>query len=49
MAKVLQQLKPDFEAGTLIPPEEKSFNTISIDQAPDAYSGKIKRAVIVFE
>lgn len=49
MAQMLKDLAPDFESGKLVAPDEKSMSLISIDQAPDAYSGKTKRAVIVFD
>lgn len=49
MAQMLKDLTVEIESGKLIAPEEKSMTLISIDQAPDAYSGKVKRAVIVFD
>lgn len=49
MAQMLRDLTPDIESGRLIAPDEKSMTPINIDQAPDAYAGKIKRAVIVFD
>ncbi|KAF2486365.1 hypothetical protein BDY17DRAFT_315218 [Neohortaea acidophila] len=48
MARLLNDLTPDFESGRLVPAEENTMNLIDIEQAADAYSGKIKRAVIVF-
>ena len=49
MAQMLKDLTPDFESGRLIAPDETSMTPIRIDQAPEAYSGKVKRAVIVFD
>ncbi|KAK5687315.1 hypothetical protein LTS10_001453 [Elasticomyces elasticus] len=49
MGQMLRELAPAFVSGKLTPPEEKEMNLITLDQALDAYSGKIKKAVIVFE
>ncbi|KAK4963499.1 hypothetical protein LTR10_001128 [Elasticomyces elasticus] len=49
MGQMLRELAPAFESGKLTPPEEKGMSLITLDQAPDAYSGKIKKAVIVFD
>ena len=49
MADLLREMTPGFDSGRLTAPEEASMNLISIEQAPDAYSGKLKRAVIVFD
>lgn len=49
MAQMLKDLAGEVEAGKLVAPEEKSMSLIGIEQARDAYSGKIKRAVIVFD
>ena len=49
LAKMLSDLTPDFVSGKLVAPEEKSMSLMGIDQAADAYTGKIKRAVIVFD
>lgn len=49
MAEVLKELTPTFESEKLKAPEESTMSLISIDQAPEAYSGKIKRAVMVFD
>ncbi|KAK5698956.1 hypothetical protein LTR97_006605 [Elasticomyces elasticus] len=49
MGQMLRELAPAFESGKLTPPEEKGMTLITLDQAPDAYSGKLKKAVIVFD
>ena len=49
MAKLMKDLTPSFENGKLKAPEENTMTFLSIDQAADAYSGKVKRAVIVFD
>jgi NADPH:quinone reductase len=48
MAGMMKELTPQFESGKLRAPEESTMSLISIDEAPDAYSGKVKRAVITF-
>ncbi|KAK5167441.1 uncharacterized protein LTR77_007140 [Saxophila tyrrhenica] len=48
-ARMMEGMTQQFESGALTAPEESTMTKISIDDAPDAYSGKIKRAVIVFE
>ena len=49
MAKLTKDLTPGFESGKLKAPEESTMTLINIDKAADAYSGKVKRAVIVFD
>jgi NADPH:quinone reductase-like Zn-dependent oxidoreductase len=49
MAKLTRELTSGFESGKLKAPEESTMTLIGIDQAADAYSGKVKRAVIVFD
>ncbi|KAK5711841.1 hypothetical protein LTR17_018209 [Elasticomyces elasticus] len=49
MGQMLRELAPAFASGELTPPEEKSMSLITLEQALDAYSGKIKKAVIIFE
>ena len=49
MAQEMKELALSFESGKLKAPEESTMTIIGIDQAADAYSGKVKRAVIVFE
>ena len=49
MAKVMRNLTSKFETADLQAPDEDSMNLIDIDQAADAYSGTVKRAVITFE
>lgn len=49
MAQMLKDLAVEIESGKLVAPDEKTMSLIGIDQAPDAYSGKVKRAVIVFD
>ena len=49
MTKMLRELASEFETGKLQAPNEKDLNLIQLDQAIDAYSGKIKKAVIVFD
>ena len=50
MAQLLTGLNDQFESGKLQGPAEDSLSRITIDEAPEkAYSGKIKKAVIVFE
>jgi NADPH:quinone reductase-like Zn-dependent oxidoreductase len=49
MAKLMNDMTAQFENGKLKAPEESTMNLIGIDQAPDAYSGKVKRAVITFD
>lgn len=49
LTDILEDLVPYIEAGTLKAPEEKDLNLIGLDQALDAYAGKIKKAVIVFD
>jgi len=49
LAQMLRDMNPDIESGRLIAPSDASMSLISIDQAPEAYAGKIKRAVIVFD
>ena len=49
MAKLIRELTPSFEAGKLKAADESTMTLLGIDQAADAYSGKVKRAVIVFD
>lgn len=49
MAQLLAKLVPGFESGQLKAPEEKDLNLVELDRAMDAYSGKIKKAVIVMK
>jgi NADPH:quinone reductase len=49
MGETMRRLSPAFESGELIAPEEKSMSSISLDRAWEAYEGKVKKAVIVFE
>lgn len=49
MAQMLKDLATEIESGKLVAPEEKSMSLIGIDRAPEAYEGKVKRAVIVFD
>ena len=49
MAQMMTELTPSFEAGELKAPDESTMTLIGIDQGADAYSGKAKRAVIVFD
>ena len=49
MAQLMKELAQSFEAGKLYAPDESTMSLIGIDQAVDAYSGKVKRAVIVFD
>lgn len=49
LAKLMSELTVTFESGKLTVPDESTMTKLSIDQAGDAYSGKVKRAVIVFE
>lgn len=48
MAKTMKELTPQFESGRLTAPDETTLAVIGIDQAPDAYSGKVKKAIISF-
>jgi NADPH:quinone reductase len=49
LAKLMKELAVSFESGKLAVPDESTMTELSIDQAGDAYSGKAKRAVIVFD
>lgn len=49
MARLLAELVPGFESGKLKAPEEKDLHLVGLDEAMDAYSGKIKKAVIVWK
>lgn len=49
MAALMKDMTPQFESGYLKAPEENTMSLIPIDQAPDAYAGKVKRAVITFD
>jgi NADPH:quinone reductase-like Zn-dependent oxidoreductase len=49
LAKLMAELTTGFENGKLTAPDESTMTRLGIDQAPDAYSGKAKRAVIVFD
>ena len=48
MAKLMEELQPKFESGELKAPEESEMTLIGLDQAVEAYEGKIKKAVITF-
>ena len=48
MIQMMKELTPSFESGKLKAADESTMNLLGIDQAADAYSGKVKRAVIVF-
>lgn len=49
MAAMMKELTPQFDSGRLTAPDEKTLAVIGINQASDAYSGKIKKAVIAFD
>ena len=49
MGSILRELTPGFESGKLTPPSEKGMNVIKLDQAIDAYAGKIKKPLIAFD
>ena len=49
MAEIMEQLRPSFEQGKLKAPEESTMTMLGIDRAADAYTGKVKRAVIMFD
>lgn len=49
MATLMKELTKSFEQGKLKAPDENTMTPLNIDQAQDAYSGKVKRAVIVFD
>lgn len=49
MAKLLSDMTAEFEDGRLVAADEKTMTLLPIDQAADAYNGKAKRAVIVFD
>ena len=49
LAKLMKELAVSFEGGKLTVPDESTMTKLSIDQAGDAYSGKAKKAVIVFD
>ena len=48
-ASILAELTRELESGALKAPEEKSLGLVTLDQAIDAYSGKVKKAVVVFD
>lgn len=48
MGSALKELGQYLESGALEAPEEKSLGIIGLDQAIEAYDGKVKKAVIVF-
>ena len=48
MAQLMVGLTTEFESGKLVAPDEETMTHISIDESADAYSSKVKRAVIVF-
>jgi NADPH:quinone reductase len=49
MAEMLKELAPAFDSDQLQAADEKGTNVLGIDQALDAYNGKAKKAVIVFD
>ena len=46
---MLRELAPGFESGQLTAPAEKDMSLVGLHQAIDAYSGKVKKAVIVLD
>ena len=49
LAKTLWEMTAKFESGELVPPEEKELTLLPIERAMEAYKGKVKKAVIVFD
>lgn len=49
MTKMLAEMVPAFESGRIRAADESNMSLIGIDQAQDAYLGKVKRAVFVFD
>ena len=49
MMQIMKQLTSGFESGKLKAAAENTMTLLGVDQAADAYSGKAKRAVIVFD
>lgn len=49
LAEKLGQMAAKFESGELVAPEEKSMSLLPIEKAVEAYEGKVKRGVVVFD
>lgn len=49
MSSILKDLVQYVESGALKAPDEKSLGIVGLDEAIEAYEGKVKKAVIVFE